>query len=700
MQDVSPQALIHPSIALEPRRGLLPLHNVQGKPFRPTDLHRGMAYATRAYQVLKLDVLTHATISTSQLSDLLAYAREVSLPLSLRTRGEGPVPELRQLKGEGLFDLHLAGLAEDSTGWIPWMEAAHAADLSIRITLAGGGPVDTGRWAELGVRAATLVQREAFLPAPSTIAIPSEVLDKLRASGVDAVQLLDEAAYFVDHQQYDHAAYVFAEGLWRSSPRAVRSALVLKQIERSGFQSKADRWLTYALRMYAPALFPVASAGARAVRALAPIANKVIPTTAESTASEPRYFDAIDRDRLQGDAVLLELAEEARALAASGEPGHVFDSGEWGFENAFHDPMPGVNQMHALLPGEKRSTKLPWLRAPFLVTVSLGGGMAEFAGFAIGRHIRIVCPMLSTSHQLSLYADAAGRYVLLRDGHPVRPSLRYGAAYTPARLPEAMHLQIAIVDPEQSMGITSVRAWEGASLPEQPVPKVSVVFFSARYARRLQAALLSVVHQQGLPTEAIEIIVGYVPGLDGTEDLLDSLQRAHPSLRLVRVAFPEAMAKSKGFCINACLQSVSAPLIALLDSDILLPPPFLARAVEASAEHGFIAPAGRALLDAETTARVLLGETAPWAEFDALSEAAPEFRVEENPQQVPLGYCQVFRASALEHVRYAEYDHFQGADFEFGEALMRHFGGAHRMAERVLHLDHEGRQWYGAQKQF
>jgi hypothetical protein len=712
MQDVLLQALIQPGIPLEPRRGLLPVHNAAGKDFRLTDLHRAMVLAARSLQVLKLDLLVLDELSSEKIQNCLDFARGLNLPLSLRTNGAFPVPGLA---GAGWFDLHLAGSAEDATRWQPWMEAAHEAGLDIRVTLAGPLPVvpQPEHWAKLCVRSVTLRAGDLLIKSERRTEDPGSFQQALRAAGIDCVVLDGEDANFADHQQYDHAAFGFGLSLWKASPRQAQAMLMLRSIERAGFQSKADRWLTYALRMYAPALFPVVSAASRMVRfgrsargdarptpdALAATVGRASPR-AEDPNPQPRYFDAIDRDRLRGDAVLMELAEEARRLSADGAAARDFETSDWGFENAFHDPMPGVNQMYALLPGEKRSTRLPWLRAPFMATVTLGGGMAEYAGFAIGRHIRVVCPMVATSHQLSLYADAAGRYVLLRDGVPVRPSLLRGAGYTPARLPEAMHLQVAIIDPEESMGITAVRAWEGHAAPEVPPPAVSVVIFCARFSRRLQAALLCIAHQRGIALDDLEVVVGHVPGLDTAEDVLDSVQRAHPALRIVRVSFAEGMAKSKGFCINACLRAASAPLIALLDSDILLPPDFLARAVAASAAHGFIAPAGRALLDPTTTARILLGELRPWEGFEALADAAPAFRAEENPQGVPLGYCQVFRAEALHHLRYAEYDHFQSADFEFGEALTKHFGGAHRLADRVLHLDHEGRQWYGAQKQF
>jgi len=51
-------------------------------------------------------------------------------------------------------------------------------------------------------------------------------------------------------------------------------------------------------------------------------------------------------------------------------------------------------------------------------------------------------------------------------------------------------------------------------------------------------------------------------------------------------------------------------------------------------------------------------------------------------------------------VRYPEYEHFQGADYEFALGLRNYYGKEYRLDFPVLHLDHAGSQWLGAERHF
>lgn len=52
-------------------------------------------------------------------------------------------------------------------------------------------------------------------------------------------------------------------------------------------------------------------------------------------------------------------------------------------------------------------------------------------------------------------------------------------------------------------------------------------------------------------------------------------------------------------------------------------------------------------------------------------------------------------------MKYAELDHFEGADMWFGMALQGKYGKETRLSGvPVLHLDHGGSQWYGTTKHF
>lgn len=697
-----------PAISLPPVRGIVPLHNRAGQPFPLADLHRLVRYQCRAFQVQKLDLFTEVAPPQGKVESLLAFAREFQVSLSLRTSGAWAPEALARWREQGLVDVCLASATPSTV----WLDAARKAGLVVRLLMPGPQEYDAERvgvWSAAGVRQVTFLTPRGSDVAKlgewrGALAARRIGLSSHTAEEVAAVfsELVDpDGAYFLDHAQYQPDAYRHARGVYLLRPRALRAKLIFDNLSLSGIDMPSDRWVVHFLRNYTP-LFTAVQSLVRLARHTAP-GNAEVPV-AQSEAESARaaeYLDGVDLQRLHQTALLAELASDALAWEGSSAPSQTFESETWGFDNVYHDPLPGVNQMHALLPGERRSSRLPYLGLPFMVSVNFGGGMAESIGFAIGRHIRIACPMVSTAHQLTLYADAAGRYVLLRDGEATLPVLHAGKSYLPPRLPDGAHLQVAVWNPESSLSVTALRVWQGAR-EANPTRRfaVSVVVFSTRFSRRLQAVLECVAHQQGVGLEEVQCVVGIVPGLDASEDVLDSLHRVYPSLHVEPVMLPASIATAKGFALNECLQRVSAPLTVLLDSDILMPPDFLRMALDASAEHGFLAPAGRAMLDADATARVLLGQARPWESFETLAAGAPEVRVEENPQQVPLGYCQVFRSEALQHLRYAEYDHFQGADYEFGEALKAHFGGVRRLPRPVLHLHHDTRQWFGAQKQY
>jgi len=51
-------------------------------------------------------------------------------------------------------------------------------------------------------------------------------------------------------------------------------------------------------------------------------------------------------------------------------------------------------------------------------------------------------------------------------------------------------------------------------------------------------------------------------------------------------------------------------------------------------------------------------------------------------------------------VGYQEFDHFQGADWDFIVSMYQEFGPGKWLSDiSVCHLDHGGSQWFGAKKQ-
>jgi hypothetical protein len=66
----------------------------------------------------------------------------------------------------------------------------------------------------------------------------------------------------------------------------------------------------------------------------------------------------------------------------------------------------------------------------------------------------------------------------------------------------------------------------------------------------------------------------------------------------------------------------------------------------------------------------------------------------------PPGFCQCVRRELFREHKYAEFDHFEGADWWFSVELVKRHGRETRFeGMKLLHLDHGGSQWYGTEKQ-
>ena len=424
-------------------------------------------------------------------------------------------------------------------------------------------------------------------------------------------------------------------------------------------------------------------------------------TSRYPSREQPKYYDEIDRDRLRFDESLSALAEKARDVVNNRPPTRELDSFEYGVEGQAMMQMPGGNRWFSFTNTEKLSTPLGRFEPPSTIAVTIGGGSADYIGFGFGRQRKVLCPMEAYVHKLVLHVAEDGCYVLLRDDVPMRPEVLERGMYTPARLGGVLEPQISIWNIDGSVVTQAVQIWEGAGerISAKDI-QFSVVMVCTRYARRMQTALKAVANQQGVPLDSIEAIIAYVPGVDATDDILDSMGLAHPELRIVRSPFPQQNLRSKGLLINESARMASGEWTILLDADIIVPPDLFARLAEVPEDVMFVAPEGRKHLSRETTARILLGELDPHAEWDALFKGPGEYRLRET-FGVPIGYCQCVRTKCLETVQYEEHEHFEGADYRFAVDMEAQFGKARRLdGLSVLHLDHAGSQWYGTGKQF
>jgi len=571
---------------------------------------------------------------------------------------------------------------------------------------------------------------------------------------------LNSRQFFHDHQHYQRESWEFARRLHRKHPARIRLAVLMNLEQTTSTANPIDRillpwvmehpwararmWAFHKLTRHrgwgmsrtiqdpSPAQQTLAAERAMQERrrakgpvcadcslrricdGLTPDLKQALPglaiTAQDGEAAidpfhfvedRPRYYDAIDAVRRNASA-LEELADAANALVLNRPPDREVSAFDYRVEGTWSWPLPGCLRWFSFTNSEKISTPLARLDPPFTLSITVGGGIAEYVGFALGKGCRLVCPMTAFSHRVMLHVEADGRYVLLRDGTAVSPVQFAGSYYAPVRLGKGLEPRISIWNIDGTIGTQAVYLWEGERAPE-PEPaavRFSVVVVSTRYARRLQACLENLVHQTGVRLGEIEVIVAFVPGIDATEDVLDSIQLVHPDLRIVPAAFAPEHAKSKGLLLNECLSKARGEWVLVLDADILLAPNMLSKMAELPEDCAFTIPDGRKMLSRETTAQVLLGEIRPWEQWEELLQSAGEYRMQEA-DGVPVGYCQCVRRKCLEKVQYEEMHHFEGADWKFGKDMREAFGMEKRLSGvPVLHLDHGSSNWYGAARHY
>ncbi len=572
--------------------------------------------------------------------------------------------------------------------------------------------------------------------------------------------VVNDAQFYRDHQQYERESYAFCDRLYRLSPSTV-SKLVLILLSRNSFEKTfADAVI---LRFFLHARFGrdalnglhkltshwhrmrgraeerqtsleeheriAARQKERDARALGealagcsmrrvsdgksfaldqalpgltmtPLNGELIVSPMHYARHQHKFYDEVDAARRPWAEGYEALAKKANEIVENRQANRQLMPYEYEIENAPFDVLEGGVRWHSITTREKYSTPLATLQPPFTLSVSFGGGIAEHIGFSFGRHCKVLCAMEEYRHKLVLHVEADGHYILLRDGERMRPVEFRGEVYAPIRLGGVLDPRISCWNIDGKIVTQFIKFWYDAAEDNSRSHAVqySIVIVNSRYTRRLQATLQCLAHQQDFDLDQLEVIVCYVPGQDATDDLIDSMHRAHPSLRIVRAPFRERNTNAKGYMINEAVQMAAGDWICLMDADILLAPDMFARIHEASKDSDFIAPDGRMMLNEETTAQILLGERKPWDHWDELVEGAGEYRYREA-EGVPVGFLQVFRKAFMDKTKYAELDHFEGADMWFGLALQQHYGKEKRLMGRpVLHLDHGGSQWYGTQK--
>ncbi len=419
-------------------------------------------------------------------------------------------------------------------------------------------------------------------------------------------------------------------------------------------------------------------------------------------ARQPKHYDSIDSARWERDAGGAPLADEGSRRIAQRTPEYPLRSEDYGVANGHMDRQEGGVKWFSYSDVEKLSTTLASVEPPFAVAFDLGGGTAEYGGFALGRHGRMMCRLEGHRHSVALYVNEEGHCALLRDGKSAAPVELDGGRFVPTQLGGVLQPRIALQNIEELITTSNVRVWSFMDREERPpqAAKYSVLIVSTRFTRRLQAVLRCIAHQREFDLAQIEIIVCYVPGADATDDLLDSVREAYPELRILRSPFPEEKINSKGYLINESLPMASGEWVMLLDSDTLLPPNMFAEIEKLSEDAEFIAPDGRKLLTPSSTGKILMGEIDPWAEWGDLLKGAGEY-LHREAKGVPVGFCQCVRKRYLVEFPYLEMDHFEWADMVFGRKMRERIGQETRLSGLpVLHLDHGSSQWFGTRKHY
>ncbi|MCL4691419.1 MAG: hypothetical protein KJ060_02790, partial [Candidatus Hydrogenedentes bacterium] len=313
---------------------------------------------------------------------------------------------------------------------------------------------------------------------------------------------LNKRQFFRDHQQYQRDSYTLAEKLCARHPHRIRLALLMHLERSTSTGNPIDRillpwimehpwararvWALHKLTRHrrqgmppaqtepSPAEFMLAAerASDELRHAKGPICAecslhricdglkselaKALPgigITAQPgeavldpfhfAEERPRHFDSIDEARRTAGPDEA-LVEEANALVLNRAPDREIGAFDYRVEGTWSWPLPGCLRWFSFTNSEKISTPLTRIDPPFTLSVTFGGGIAEYIGFAIGRGCRLVCPMTAYSHRVLLHVAADGRYVLLRDGEPVSPVQFVGSYYAPARLGKALEPRISV----------------------------------------------------------------------------------------------------------------------------------------------------------------------------------------------------------------------------------------------------------------
>jgi hypothetical protein len=201
--------------------------------------------------------------------------------------------------------------------------------------------------------------------------------------------------------------------------------------------------------------------------------------------------------------------------------------------------------------------------------------------------------MISFTHKLQLHVAANGDFVLLRDGELVRPTEFQDWHAVPRRLPTVVELRLSIWNIDGQVSTQNIQFWQHKVAEEAPrPPDYSAIIVSSLYSRRLTGD----TERHGPPARLRPEPHGNRRGLCARNRRNGRHSRRPASCYIPGCALcvrhsTSHFRKAKGMMINESRKLALGKWLLLLDSDIVLPPDFLAE-VDALTPNGTLHRAG------------------------------------------------------------------------------------------------------------
>ncbi|MBW3661983.1 MAG: glycosyltransferase family 2 protein [Actinobacteria bacterium] len=195
-------------------------------------------------------------------------------------------------------------------------------------------------------------------------------------------------------------------------------------------------------------------------------------------------------------------------------------------------------------------------------------------------------------------------------------------------------------------------------LPQSPT--VSVIVPARDDADGLPAAVASALEQQ-VPG-SLEVIVAVGPSRDGTETVAASLADSSPAVKVV--ANPWGLTSA---ALNAAIAASSGEVVVRLDAHAVLPPGYIARAIEILRDTGAVNVGGRQVPVADEG----FARAVAHAMRSPVGSGGATYRSGARPGVVDTVYLGVFRRPALDQVGGFDETLVRNQDYELNHRLRR-----------------------------